>query len=137
MRVGSYHGLAHAEYRAGRLADAEQHIRRAIELQEQPQFLPLEAMILQQLGKAGEARRVLADAERRHGELVKQILAAERFAPVQWWEAELWYQSTLHEARQLILGSDPGLSGDELALVRQPASGSTSSTMPRTISPGW
>ena len=68
-------------------------------------------------GRSDESRKVLQEAEERHSSLVKQGLASPPYRPAPNWEAELYSQLTLKEARRLILGKDSGPSEDEKALM--------------------
>lgn len=109
--------LGYAEYRGGRFAPAEKHIREAMRVQNEACLAPLLASILHKLGRSDQSRQVLQEAEERHASLVKQALASPPYRPAPNWEAELYSQLTLREARLLILGKDSGPSEDEKALM--------------------
>ena len=109
--------LSYAEFRGGRFAAAETHIREAMRLQNEPYSASLLASILHKLGRSDESRKVLQEAEQRHASLVKQGLASPPYRPAPNWEVELYSQLTLREARRLILGKDSGPSEDEKALM--------------------
>jgi tetratricopeptide (TPR) repeat protein len=124
------HHLAYACFLAGRYAEAEQHVRRAIALHDDPHFRPLLAAVLHRLGKTEEARQLLQEAERWRAVLVERALSAENhpltlspkqsvISPSIWVEPELWYQITLREARRAILGEDPGPTAGEAALIEK------------------
>jgi serine/threonine protein kinase/tetratricopeptide (TPR) repeat protein len=124
------HNLAYACFVAGRYAEAEQHLRRAIALRDDLQFRPLLAAVLHRLGRTEEARQTLQEAERRHAVLVERALTDKNhpltLSPKQsmislsvWVHPELWYQITLREARRAILGEDPGPTAGEATLIEK------------------
>jgi tetratricopeptide (TPR) repeat protein len=99
-----HYWLGHAYLRAGRLAEAEASLRRAIQLGDELYFWPVLATTLHYLGRQDEARATLQQAEQRHAKLVAEALHATPFRMPQWWDAEQTYQMTVREARALILG---------------------------------
>ena len=109
--------LAYGEYRGGHYADAETHLRQAIQLQDEAYNRPLLASILHRAGKTEEAYRLLQETERQQADRVRQALAETPYQPAGYWEARLWYRVTVREAHRLIIGKEAGPVPDETAVM--------------------
>lgn len=118
--TGKHYWLGHAYFRAARFDDAEKSIRQALARDDRLGHYPLLASTLHHLGRADEARQVLQAAEERFAALVKKALAAQPYqTPLNAFE-ELFFRSTLPEARMLIRGKDSGPTADETASPHAP-----------------
>jgi tetratricopeptide (TPR) repeat protein len=113
------HRAANGYFRAGRYAEAEAEIQKAVDTEDQLYFRPLHASILHQVGKRDEALRTLQATEERHARIVRRALTTMTVPYFESWEEELWYQATVREAHRLILGKDPTPSDSEATVIKR------------------
>jgi tetratricopeptide (TPR) repeat protein len=108
--------MGQAYLRAGRFAEAEKSLRRAIELEDQVWFSALLATTCHHLGRAHDARTLLQKVEERYARMVSESLKATPHRAPQWWDHQEVFLIALREARTLITGKDPGPDASEPAL---------------------
>ena len=107
-----HYWLACAYYRGARFAEAEEHVRKAIQGNNEILFQPLYASVCHALGRPDEAREILRRVEERYATAVSDFTGdrpppdrGDIYASP---GNQLQFLITLREARQRITGTDPG-----------------------------